>query len=72
MNIVTTQFGVHLVEVTAKKFINNVQGVKLAYLVEPIVPSEETQASIYDDALEFSGQNRTVDALKAAVEKILS
>ncbi|MBP7239167.1 MAG: peptidylprolyl isomerase [Saprospiraceae bacterium] len=69
LNIVTTQFGVHLVEVTAKKFINNVQGVKLAYLVEPIVPSEETQASIYDDALEFSGQNRTVDALKAAVEK---
>ena len=69
LNIVTTQFGVHLVEVTAKKFINNVQGVKLAYLVEPIVPSEETQASIYDDALEFSGQNRTIDALKAAVEK---
>ncbi len=69
LNIVTTQFGVHLVEVTAKKYINNVQGIKLAYLVEPIVPSEETQATIYDDALEFSGQNRTVEALKAAVEK---
>jgi len=69
LNIVTTQFGVHLVEVTAKKFVNNVQGVKLAFLAEPIVPSEETQAIVYDDALEFSGQNRTVDALKAAVEK---
>ena len=69
LNIVTTQFGVHLVEVTGKKFIKNTQGVKLAYLVEPIVPSEETQATIYDDALEFSGQNRTIDALKAAVEK---
>jgi peptidyl-prolyl cis-trans isomerase D len=69
LNIVTTQFGVHLVEVTARKYIDNEQGVKLAYLVEPIVPSETTQAAVYDDALEFSGQNRTLDALKAAVEK---
>jgi peptidyl-prolyl cis-trans isomerase D len=69
LNVITTQFGVHLVEITGRKYIDNVQGVKLAYLVEPIVPSEETQASIYDDALEFSGQNRTIDALKAAVEK---
>ena len=69
LNLVTTQFGVHLVEVTARKFIKNTQGVKLAYLIEPIVPSEATQASVYDDALEFSGQNRTIDELKAAVEK---
>jgi peptidyl-prolyl cis-trans isomerase D len=66
---VVTQFGVHLVEVTNRKYIKNDQGVRLAYLIEPIVPSEETQASIYDDALEFSGQNRTVAAMKAAVEK---
>ncbi len=66
---VVTQFGVHLVEVTGRKFIENKQGVKLAYLIEPIVPSEPTQASIYDDALEFSGQNRTVAEMKAAVEK---
>jgi peptidyl-prolyl cis-trans isomerase D len=65
---VTTQFGVHLVEVTNRKFIKNKEGVKLAYLMEPIVPSEETQAAVYDDALEFSGQNRTLAALKAAVE----
>jgi peptidyl-prolyl cis-trans isomerase D len=69
LNIVTTQFGVHLVEITGRKYINNVQGVKLAYLVEPIVPSEETQAEIEDNALEFSGQNRSLEALKAAVEK---
>ncbi len=66
---VVTQFGVHLVEVTNRKFIKNEQGVRLAYLIEPIVPSEETQSAVYDDALEFSGQNRTLDALKAAVEK---
>lgn len=66
---VVTQFGVHLVEVTDRKFLKNEQGVKLAYLVEPIVPSEETQAAVYDDALEFSGQNRTIDQMRAAVEQ---
>jgi len=68
LQVVVSQFGVHLVEITGKKFIKNKAGVKLAYLVEPIVPSEATQSSIYDDAIEFSGQNRTLDALKKAVE----
>lgn len=66
---VTTQFGVHLVQVTDRKFLENTQGVRLAYLIEPIIPSEPTQAAVYDDALEFSGQNRTLEAMKAAVEK---
>lgn len=69
LHIITTQFGVHLVKVTGRKYVENTQGVRLAYLVEPIVPSEETQASVYDDALEFSGQNRDVTELKAAIEK---
>jgi peptidyl-prolyl cis-trans isomerase D len=64
-----TQFGVHLVEITGRKFINNTQGIKLAYLVEPIIPSEQTQDAAYDDALEFSGQNRTIEEMRAAVEK---
>ncbi|HJW28200.1 MAG TPA: peptidylprolyl isomerase, partial [Saprospiraceae bacterium] len=66
---VVTQFGVHLVEVTGRKFIKNDQGVKIAYLTEPIVPTEETQSAVYDKALEFSGNNRTLDAMKAAVAK---
>ncbi len=67
LKVVTTQFGVHLVEVTDRKYIENVEGIKLAYLVEPIVPSEETQSRVYDDALEFSGNNRTIEALNKAV-----
>jgi hypothetical protein len=66
---VVTQFGVHLVQITDRKYIKNEMGVKVAYLVEPIVPSEETQAAIYDDALEFSGQHRTIESMKAAVEQ---
>lgn len=68
LHLVTTQFGVHLVEVTGRKYINNSQGVKLAFLAEPIVPSEETQTALYDKALEFSGQNRTIEELKKSVE----
>lgn len=68
LQVVTTQFGVHLIEITGRKFIKNTEGVKLAYLIEPIVPSENTQSAIYDDAIEFSGQNRTVEALHKAVE----
>jgi peptidyl-prolyl cis-trans isomerase D len=64
---VTTQFGVHLIEVTGRKFEKNVMGVKLAYLAEPIIPSEETQTRIYDAALEFSGQNRNIEELKKAI-----
>ena len=64
---VITQFGVHLVEVTGKKFINNEEGVKVAYLSQVIVPSEETQNSIYEDVLEFVGQNRTLDGLVESV-----
>lgn len=69
LHTVITQFGVHLVEVTNRKFINNESGIKVAFLNEPIVPSEATQDAVYDQALEFVGQNRTIEQFKAAVEK---
>lgn len=66
---VITQFGVHLVEVTGKKFINNEEGVKLAYLLEAIEPSKETQDAAYEKASEFIVKNRTLDEfVKAASE----
>jgi peptidyl-prolyl cis-trans isomerase D len=64
-----SQFGIHIVEVTDKKFESNTMGVKLAYLSEAIVPGEATQDGLYDDALEFAGQHRSIDALKSTVEK---
>lgn len=69
LKTVVTQFGAHLVQVTGKKFIENTPGVKVAYLVEPIVPSEETQGVAYDKALAFVGQCRNLDEMKAALEK---
>ena len=61
---VLTQFGVHLVEVTGKKFINNDVGVKLAYVAQPIVPSDNTIDDMYDKALEITSNNRTLSALE--------
>lgn len=64
---VITQFGVHLVEVTGRKYLTNEVGVKVAYISQSIVPSEDTQNGIYDDVLEFVGQNRTLKQLNEAV-----
>ncbi len=66
---VVTQFGVHLVEVTAKKFINNEPGVKLAFLSEQIIPSDETQASVKDKAIAMMSLNRKMDKLVEAAKK---
>lgn len=66
---VITQFGVHLVEVTDRKYAKNEQGVRIAVLSEPIVPSEETQNNVYEKALALAGNNRTLESLKSAVKK---
>jgi peptidyl-prolyl cis-trans isomerase D len=68
LNIVATQFGVHLVEVTDKKYINNEVGVKVAYVSRKIIPSEETQGKVEEMAMDFADANTTVDAMKAAAE----
>jgi peptidyl-prolyl cis-trans isomerase D len=65
---VISEFGIHLVEVTEKKADSVVIGVQLAFVSEAIVPSETTQDLMYDDALEFAGQHRTVEALKTTIE----
>lgn len=65
---VVTDFGVHLVEVTGRKYINDTEATQLAILSETIVPSEETQNEMYDQVLEFTSNNRTTDELRAAVD----
>ena len=64
---VTTQFGVHLVEVTGRKFINNDTGIQIAMLQEPIIPSETTQKRAYQRALEVLSQNQSLEELESAV-----
>ncbi|MBP7273507.1 MAG: peptidylprolyl isomerase [Saprospiraceae bacterium] len=59
---VTTQFGVHLVQVTDKKSSGKV-GARLAYLQQPLIPSKETQDSVYQVALEYVSKHRTLEEM---------
>ena len=63
---VTTQFGVHLIEVLDRKFETNEERVKIAYLNQPIIPSEATQNAVRKKAREFVAENRSLDAIKKA------
>ncbi len=64
---VETQFGVHVVEVIDKKYLNNETGVKIALINEPIIPSEATQDSIYEYAQRIMRDHRSVDDLRTFV-----
>lgn len=64
LNLVATDFGFHLVEVTGKKFINKNEGVKIAYLNQAIVPSSRTQDEVRDAALQFIAENPNGAAMK--------
>lgn len=68
LNLVGTDFGFHLVEVTGKKFISKEEGVKIAYLNEAIVPSSRTQDEVRDIALNFIDENSNGDALKESAK----
>lgn len=65
---VETQFGVHLVEVTGKKFIKNDEAVQVAYIKEDVVPSDETQSGVYEKASTFAYSNRKLTQMEEAVK----
>ncbi len=64
---VTTRFGVHLVEVLKRKYIKNEEGVKVAYVRQSIIPSEDTRKNKYNEVMEILGNNRGIEALTKVV-----
>ena len=68
LNRTLTQFGLHLVEVTGRKFINNGEGTRVATISKAIEPSTATQKARYEEASRFAQTNRTVEQLRAAAE----
>jgi peptidyl-prolyl cis-trans isomerase D len=64
---VNTQFGVHLVKITDRKFLNNEPSYRLAFVRETIIPSEETQRAVEAEARKLLKAHRTLDGLKTAV-----
>ena len=55
--VVNSQFGIHLIEVQDRKFIDNNPKYKVAYISNAIVPSQETQDSIYNIATDLITSN---------------
>ncbi|MEL7123100.1 MAG: peptidylprolyl isomerase, partial [Bacteroidota bacterium] len=66
---VITQFGIHLVEVTGKKFETNEIGYKIGYIQEKVIPSDETQRQVRAEALEFLSNNRSIEAFRNSVSE---
>jgi len=69
LEIVYTQFGVHLLQITGYKFENNEVGVRIASVEKDIIPSVKTTEDKQREVLEFITTNRTIDELKAAAKE---
>lgn len=66
---VVTQFGVHLVEVTDRKFSGSEPSVRVAYISQQVIPSQETQDIVREQALQLQEKSATIDDLrKNAIE----
>ncbi|NJL74358.1 MAG: hypothetical protein HC892_04230 [Saprospiraceae bacterium] len=65
--ILGTQFGVHLVQVTERKYDSQTEGLQVGYVREAIVPSRATQNNVNREALRFASENKTREKLLQAV-----
>jgi peptidyl-prolyl cis-trans isomerase D len=64
---VVTQFGVHLIDVQNRIFGDNSTKYKIASIVKPIVPSENTQNTVYSQVADYVSENREINALKGVL-----
>jgi peptidyl-prolyl cis-trans isomerase D len=60
---VTTQFGVHLIKVDNLVYKTNEVKYNVAYLVQPLVPSEATQNAIKDKVMATLEKTKSIDEL---------
>ena len=67
---VNTQFGIHLIYIEDQKFLTNEPKYNLAYINLPIMPSKETQNSLYEIMVDLVSAHPYLDDLKKAVEGI--
>ena len=62
--VVNTRFGVHLIKIEDQIFNDNNPKYKVAYVTLAIVPSQETQDSIYELASELLTTSSSIEALE--------
>jgi peptidyl-prolyl cis-trans isomerase D len=63
--IVSTQFGIHLIQVTKRG--NTAPNVQLATIVRNIEPSSQTYQQTYSAASKFAAENRDLKSFRASV-----
>jgi peptidyl-prolyl cis-trans isomerase D len=68
LKVVYTQFGIHLVEVTDRKYINKEMGYRLGIITREIAPGEETQKELEDMAYDLLNKAKNLDQLKEAIK----
>jgi peptidyl-prolyl cis-trans isomerase D len=67
IKIVTSQLGIHIVEIL--KHSRKVKKVQVGILVRKVEPSETTDRLYYSKASEFAGLNNTYDKFNKAIEE---
>ncbi len=65
VTIVTTQFGIHIVQTTDRGKLT--QQVQVAYLTRNVIPSTKTYQDTYAQASKFAGENTSREAFDEAV-----
>ena len=60
---VTTQFGVHLIKVEKLIFKTNEVKFNIAYIVQPIIPSEGTQNALEDKVMGLLEKTKTIEEM---------
>jgi len=68
--VVTSQFGIHLIEVTDLIYNNQDSKYKLAYIRTPIIPTQETQNAAEDAAGQIIAANSGLAGLEEAAKNI--
>ncbi len=68
VQVVETQFGVHLVEVTKQNFDSKIVGKKFGIFSENIVPSDETQDALFSEVNNILIDAKSIEDLKSKVE----
>ncbi|MBK9270778.1 MAG: peptidylprolyl isomerase [Saprospiraceae bacterium] len=64
---VASQFGLHLIEITDIKYLNNQQGIRLGTISESIQPGDRIMDKMLDEAQSLVEQNNTLESLQKAI-----
>lgn len=67
-----TDYGVHLIKIEDQIFAEDPLKYRVATVIEPVIPSQETQDSIYDVVSEIISSSRSAEDLQTALENIES